>query len=77
VSDTTKCKGCGAEIVFVKSKANKPIPCDPKELQGVTADGAVVKVRISHFATCPKAASFRKKTRYESPQQAFDPRWSE
>jgi hypothetical protein len=78
VSDPT-CRGCGQAIVFVRSKANKPIPCDPKELQVVTADGAVLKGRISHFATCPQAASFRKpKTKFEEPQQLFrdseDPR---
>lgn len=68
----SQCRGCGAEIVFVRSKANKQIPCDPKELQVVTADGAVIKGRVSHFATCPKASSFRKPSSYERPTEFFN-----
>jgi len=54
------CNGCGAEIVWIKSPRGRPIPCDPAELTVVTEAGHVVTGRISHFATCPKAATFRR-----------------
>ena len=41
-----KCRGCGAGVYWIKTKAGKAMPVDP--------DGT------SHFATCPKAANFRK-----------------
>ena len=25
-----KCRGCGAEIIFIKSQAGKTVPCDPE-----------------------------------------------
>lgn len=47
-----RCKGCGAQIVWVKTKAGKNMPCDPqflnyKEVAGgkekiVTPEGEVV-----------------------------------
>lgn len=55
-----KCRGCGAEIIFVQSKNGKHIPCDPKLRTIVTEEGNVVKGYESHFATCPMANSFRK-----------------
>jgi len=57
-----KCKSCGAPIVWVRSVINKPIPLDPKIYRVVTEDGVVVKGRISHFATCPNADKFRRKS---------------
>lgn len=51
------CKGCGAPIIFIRSRAGKAIPCDtqPKrywmEEKGptkiVTGDGDVVSCRLS------------------------------
>jgi len=43
----TECRGCKALIYWIKTAAGKPMP--------VNADG------ISHFATCEKAAEFRRK----------------
>jgi hypothetical protein len=40
------CKGCGATIAWVKTAAGKMMPVD--------GDGT------PHFATCPKAAEFRR-----------------
>lgn len=42
----TKCRGCKALIYWIKPK-EKAIPVNP--------DG------VSHFATCPNAAEFRRK----------------
>lgn len=55
----TTCRGCGAPIVWIKTKAGRPNPCDPNIVAVVTDEGEVVRGRISHFATCPKAGEFR------------------
>ena len=49
-------------MVWVKSKAGKAIPCDPLLVSIVTNEGEVARGRVSHFATCPNAANFRKPT---------------
>ena len=79
MSDTSKCRSCGAEIKWLKTKAGKNIPVDvPKDyhLPGTmygknpsteTMYDAVItaveynpEYMISHFATCPNAATHRK-----------------
>lgn len=50
-----KCKGCGQEIIWVKAKSGKSIPCNPDliayiedpdgDLSIVTHDGRVIKAR--------------------------------
>lgn len=58
---TMKCRGCEAEIDFVKNKyTGKRIPVNLEYIRVVTDDGRVIRGRISHFATCPKAEQFRK-----------------
>ncbi|MGA8594473.1 MAG: hypothetical protein WB676_06985 [Bryobacteraceae bacterium] len=47
VGEPGTCRGCGAEIFWVKAfKSGKPVPYDPSG--------------ITHFATCSKAQEFRK-----------------
>ena len=57
-----QCKSCGAEIEFVKMESGKfnPVNAAPR-FTIVTDDGRVETGRISHFANCPAAGSFRKK----------------
>jgi hypothetical protein len=43
----SSCSGCNADILWIVTRAGKRMP--------VNGDGT------SHFATCPKAALFRKK----------------
>jgi len=80
----TKCRGCGAPIVFVKTVRGKQMPCNPGMVpfwvkrngsqKVITISGEVVSCEfegprstvsgfghVSHFSTCPNAASFRKK----------------
>lgn len=45
----SKCRSCGAEIYWVKTKAGKSMPIER------TASGDM----ISHFATCPNASKHR------------------
>ena len=65
-----KCRGCGAEIVWIEApKAGNPnetvkVPLDPKapvyrRLPGLdNGERAHPDYMVSHFATCPKASSF-------------------
>ena len=80
--ETGHCRGCGQEIIWIRMKSGKAMPCDP-ELMAVYEGGKKTFVseegqiltgtahkdiggkllghgRVSHFATCPKAGSFRK-----------------
>ena len=66
------CKGCGAEVLWVKTPAGKSMPLDaaPVTLWVVENDGGKlvsadvrargVIARRSHFETCPKADEFRR-----------------
>ena len=79
-----RCRGCGAEIVWIYTSSGKNMPCDSKPVlywQKAKAPGKVVTPNgetlscefqgdidtatgigyISHFSTCPKAASFKRK----------------
>lgn len=70
------CRGCGKEVIWLKTKNGRDIPCDPAIIEApkennhvlILESGDVVhhppegtKGRISHFATCPRAGAFRKK----------------
>ena len=59
MANKTTCRGCGAEIIFMKSQNGKPVPCNPKLETIVTVQGNVIKGYITHFATCPNASQFR------------------
>lgn len=53
---TTKCRSCGAEIVWITTKSGKAMPCDAQEVEYqkqtygkdfvVTADGETVRCEI-------------------------------
>lgn len=59
---TRPCNACGAEITFVRTPQGKALPVDGPELVLVTDAGEVVRGRRAHFASCPKADEFRKRT---------------
>lgn len=60
------CSSCGAEILWVKTAASKPMPLSvaSKQKRVVLADGdgtAMVRdTYLSHFADCPNASQHRK-----------------
>lgn len=67
----SRCRGCGAEIVWARSKStDRPIPlnADSKEKRAAVVsvgDDGELEVRgvdtyIAHHAVCPKADDFRK-----------------
>jgi len=59
-----ECEGCGAKIEWIKNENGKSIPLDTRQhpIYINKDDGKgwlrMVNCRITHFATCPKAASF-------------------
>lgn len=64
----SKCRGCGAEIIWAVTETGKRIPLDAKDerrfIVGVgKVDGQVeallCKTYQTHFATCPRATEFR------------------
>jgi hypothetical protein len=58
-----KCRSCQAEIIWVKTKSGKVMPCDPLLESFITADGRVMFGYKSHFSTCPDANSWRSKNK--------------
>lgn len=57
--NATKCKGCGAQIVWFKTTAGKSMPVDAETVE--LGDEQLDLTRhVSHFATCKKAADFRR-----------------
>lgn len=60
-----KCKGCGAEIKWIKIISGGAMPVDVKEVKIVRVNGRglgeVAGGYISHFATCPDSHKFRKR----------------
>jgi hypothetical protein len=67
------CSSCGAAIIWVVTKAGRPMPCDPEPVRMLVSTGAMVdvghgpqpeyEVRAgfrSHFATCPDGDKHRK-----------------
>ena len=65
---TAKCSSCGAEIVWAKTKNDKPIPLSVKsverrfifDIEHGLDRVFVVDTYLSHFADCPNAAQHRK-----------------
>jgi len=67
---SAKCKSCGAEIEWIKTKAGKNAPIDAKpvkvyieapDLIGHENRWILISAFTSHFATCPDADKFRRK----------------
>jgi len=58
-TNASKCRSCGADIIWQQTQKSKNIPCDPKILKIVTDEGEVVSGRSSHFASCPHADEWR------------------
>jgi len=70
----TRCRSCGAPILWAKTAKGKAIPLDPEpsqvgniELDGQTARyvspdmNALGRRYVSHFSTCPAASEHRRR----------------
>lgn len=65
----SKCKSCGADLVWIVAPSGKPHPLDaaavtmwlvePDGSQGGSPRGKPIQVRSSHFASCPQAEQWR------------------
>ena len=62
-----KCRSCNAEIIWVTMESGKKVPVDKDSIKKrlVISDneklGAVRKVGVAHFETCPNADQHRKR----------------
>ncbi len=69
-----RCRGCAAKVRWVTTASGRKMPVDPDPVRPdgerlfVWPDGEVGRTHpgftsgyVSHFATCPKAGSFRKR----------------
>lgn len=69
----TRCRSCGAAIVWATTSKGKPMPLNVEGAAPVKAEGRVVAVKSAtgyhvvqatsytcHFATCAQAAQWRK-----------------
>jgi len=58
------CRGCGAPVVWKKTRSGKPMICEAKAIKVAVdiGDGTVsiVTGHEPHWANCPKADSFRR-----------------
>lgn len=64
---TTPCRSCGAPVVW-GTLNGKPHPLNPRVLTVVTDDGACVRGRESHFATCPHGKQWRTRDGHQDSQ---------
>ena len=46
MATTTKCRGCSADLVWKKTKADKTHPVDVPRVKLLTEDGEMVEVRV-------------------------------
>lgn len=56
----SKCRACGADIVWIETPNGKRMPCDPPRRTIVDDMGQVREGRTPHWATCPNAEQFRR-----------------
>ena len=56
----TKCRSCGALIVWLTTSTGKLMPVDAASVKPGTQMFSAEAGHVSHFATCPNAAKHRK-----------------
>lgn len=56
-----KCKGCNADIIWIKTKNDKIMPCNAEKTTIVTTQGETIIGHVPHWATCSKSQNFKKK----------------
>ena len=55
-----KCKGCQAEIIWIKTVNGKNMPCNAEKTTIVTESGETIGGHIPHGSTCPDFKKFKK-----------------
>ena len=56
-----KCKGCNADIIWIKTKNDKIMPCNAEKITIVTTQGETIIGHVPHWVTCPKSQNFKEK----------------
>lgn len=55
-----KCRSCGADLTYIRTKSGRLMPVSGSRLTLVTDAGEIITGRESHFASCPGANEHRK-----------------
>ena len=55
-----KCKGCQAEIIWIKTVNGKNMPCNAEKTTIVTEGGETIVGHIPHWSTCPQFKNFKR-----------------
>jgi hypothetical protein len=59
----SKCRGCKADIIWIKTEKGKSIPIDAKPIKAYSRGlhlYILEDVHLPHWSTCPDAEQFRK-----------------
>jgi len=62
-----KCKGCGADILWIKTKKGKLMPVNASPIKAyqineyMPPEWLLIDVHIPHWATCPNAKNFKRR----------------
>lgn len=56
-----KCKGCGAEILWITTILGKQMPCNAEKTTIFLENGTTSIGYIPHWATCPEYKKFKVK----------------
>ena len=57
-----RCRSCDAPVKWIKDRAGKWQICEAKPKLGYDADGTMRTIYESHYAHCPDAEKWRKKS---------------
>lgn len=56
-----KCKGCNVDIIWIKTKNDKIMPCNAEKTTIVTTQGETIIGHVPHWVTCPRSQNFKEK----------------
>lgn len=56
-----RCKGCNADIIWIKTTNDKIMPCNAEKTTIVTTQGEIIIGHVPHWVTCPKSQNFKEK----------------
>lgn len=67
----SNCKGCGAEIIWIKTEKGKNMPIDAKPIKIYLSEQGgwngirytLIDGHLPHWGTCPNARAFKKKNK--------------
>lgn len=54
------CRGCGKEILFIRTTAGKFMPAEVEQTTIITPGGEVLSGHVPHWGNCPNAKEFKR-----------------